>query len=368
MAYTPGLRVSPRALIRRERRLPLRGEVLVSVGDTVDCRQVVARTELPGKVFTLNASGHLNVLEADLPKTMLKAEGDAVLEGEALAETAGLFGWFKLRLEAPVAGTLEAVSARTGRVMLRAAPTPVEVRAYVAGRVAAVHPGEGCTVETTGAICQGIFGIGGEVHGPLRVVAGPDEVPGPEAYADAGGTVAVGGRRLTREAFEAAREAGVAAIVCGGLDYADIASLVGHEIGVAITGSEALGTTLVLTEGFGAIAMAGATYELLRSLEGRNASVNGATQIRAGVIRPEILVPTDDELADEPTVGEAFGLEARVRIIRAPHFGALGRIVELPVELATMPSETRVRVLVAELDDGRRVTLPRANVELIEER
>ena len=42
-SYTPGLRVTPRATLRRERRLPLRGHVLVQAGDRVEADTVVAR-------------------------------------------------------------------------------------------------------------------------------------------------------------------------------------------------------------------------------------------------------------------------------------------------------------------------------------
>jgi len=36
------------------------------------------------------------------------------------------------------------------------------------------------------------------------------------------------------------------------------------------------------------------------------------------------------------------------------------------VELTELASETKVRILKAKLEDGREVTVPRANVELIE--
>jgi hypothetical protein len=41
--------------------------------------------------------------------------------------------------------------------------------------------------------------------------------------------------------------------------------------------------------------------------------------------------------------------------------------VGLPVELAQVETEAKVRVLDVELEDKRKVTLPRANVEIIEE-
>ena len=67
--------------------------------------------------------------------------------------------------------------------------------------------------------------------------------------------------------------------------------LLGYDLGVAITGHEDIRPTLIITEGFGQIAMAGRTYELLAANAGRRASANGATQIRAGVLRPEIIIP-----------------------------------------------------------------------------
>ena len=60
-AYTPGLRVTEQTLVRRERRLPLKGEVLVARGDTVSARTVVARTLLQGNVQTVNLASALGV-------------------------------------------------------------------------------------------------------------------------------------------------------------------------------------------------------------------------------------------------------------------------------------------------------------------
>jgi len=60
---------------------------------------------------------------------------------------------------------------------------------------------------------------------------------------------------------------------------------------VEATGTEQVGFTLILTEGFGSIPMAGKTFALLSAHAGQPASISGATQIRAGVIRPEIIIP-----------------------------------------------------------------------------
>jgi hypothetical protein len=179
----------------------------------------------------------------------------------------------------------------------------------------------------------------------------------------------IGGGLATLAAVRRAIEVGVAGVVVGGFAYQDVRELLGYDVGVAVTGTEELGTTLVLTEGFGGIAMARATYDLLARHDGRSASVSGATQIRAGVIRPEVIIPDPiDPPAAAAESGAVHGLEvgAPVRCIRAPHFGAIGTITTLPVELHKMASETMVRVVEVEIEGRGRVTIPRANVEVIE--
>ncbi len=123
----------------------------------------------------------------------------------------------------------------------------------------------------------------------------------------------------------------------------------------------------MVTEGFGYLAMAGRTFELLRSLEGKDASLNGATQIRAGVIRPEVIVPLAADTAAGTVAAQAFelGIGSPIRVIREPYFGQLGSVTELPAQLVTLESGTEVRVLRARLDSGEEVLVPRANVEIM---
>src|SRR5207237_8637445 len=102
--------------------------------------------------------------------------------------------------------------------------------------------------------------------------------------------IVAGGAFLGIETMKRAREIGVAALVVGGIHDKDLRELLGYDLGVAITGTERVGFTLILTEGFGTIPMARKTFDLLSAHTGQQASVSGATQIRAGVIRPEIII------------------------------------------------------------------------------
>ncbi len=372
-AYTPGLRVTGHAVIRRERRLPLKGEVVVAPGAEVAADTVIARTELPGNVQTVNVAARLSLDPARVPDALTVPVGAPVRKGDVIAQGSSLFGLVRQRATAPADGAIESVSPVTGQLILREPPIPVEVQAYVRGVVAEVLPGEGVVVEASGALLQGIFGVGGETFGALRIVAAsPDEELRADRLSEAHrGCVVVGGAYVSHATLMRAKALGVAAVVVGGFDDSDLRELLGRDLGVAITGAEDLGFTLVLTEGFGRIRMAERTWRLLGEHEGDQASVSGATQIRAGVLRPEIVIPKPAGTAGgRGAEAEAGGVDvgSLLRVIRVPYFGRIARVVELPPELQALETEAHVRVMAVEfLDDRSRAVVPRANVELIED-
>ena len=69
---------------------------------------------------------------------------------------------------------------------------------------------------------------------------------------------------------------------------------------------------------------------------------------------------------EEPPAGGTLEVGAPVRIIRDPYFGVIGVVAALPPELRRLESESKARVVDVQIGRDRRVTVPRANVELIE--
>ncbi len=370
-AYTPGLKVAKRTIVRKRRLLPIPGSVLVEKGERVTRDRVVARTELPGDVQTVNVVNLLGITPEEIDEYMLKREGDPVERDEVIAETRPWLKWFRSSAKSPVSGTIESVSKVTGQVMVREPPKPVEVQAYIDGVVVEVIPNEGVEIETPAALIQGIFGVGGEGWGEIAAVVEPgDPFTADRIRPEHRGKILVGGCLVDGDALQRAVEVGAAAVVTGGMHDADLRRLLGYDIGVAITGEEEIGLTLILTEGFGEVRMAERTWRLLRENEGRVAAVSGATQIRAGVLRPEIIVALEGGEEAKGAGEDATGglkIGDWIRVIRQPWFGRLGRVRGLPAELQQVESESRVRVLEVEFEGGETVMLPRANVEIIEQ-
>ncbi|NIA18489.1 MAG: hypothetical protein GWO85_00165 [Simkaniaceae bacterium] len=370
-AYTPGLKVLQETKVAKERRLPLKGEVIVKKGDTVAPEDIVATTDLPGNVQMINVANLLNLDPGDVLDVMIKKSGESVGKGEMMAETKGFFGLFKANVKAPVDGTIESISTITGQVVLREAPIPVEVDAYVTGIVKDIFPEEGVKIETDAVFIQGIFGIGGESRGDIQLITSSrdEEITADMITPEMKGKIVVGGSFISLDAYQEALKQGLAGVVVGGFNYHDLEAILGYTLGVAITGSEDLITSLIVTEGYGKIKMGSRTFDLLKEHDGKFASINGATQIRAGVIRPEIVIPlTPDQITGRHKkidASEGISAGTLVRVIRAPYFGRMGVVQGLPAELRKMESETMVRVAEVEVD-GEILTIPRSNLEMIE--
>ena len=204
----------------------------------------------------------------------------------------------------------------------------------------------------------------------MNLAKSPDEVIGASAIRpEHRGKVLAVGSLINGEILRAAAQHGIIGVVGAGIIDTELKDWLGFDIGVAITGNENIDLSVVVTEGFGQLAMAQRTLDLLQSLEGQSASLCGATQIRAGVIRPEVIVPNDAVTpagVDARKSAQILGIGSPVRIIREPQFGKLGTVVALPSEPVEIETGAVVRVLEAELADGTRFTVPRANVEIIE--
>ncbi|MEM2445816.1 MAG: hypothetical protein QW734_04080 [Candidatus Bathyarchaeia archaeon] len=371
-AYTPGLRITPYTYIRRVRSLPLKGEILVNRGDHVNFDNVVARCCIEGMPHIVKVAELLNIDTEETMRYLLKRKGDPVKKGEIIARYRALFGLINKTVVSEVDGFVENVNEITGHVTIREPPKFLELTAYIKGTVDEVIPNEAAVIGTYGAFIQGIIGFSGENFGELRVaVSNPHEVLDASMIAESdAGKIVVGGSLVTYEALEKASKVKVKGIVVGGAKMEDLEKILKTRIGVAITGRENLVYTLILTEGFGKLPMSEAAFKILKENEGRVAAVNGATQVRAGVLRPEIIIPFEKSKhrEEKEELGEGkMKVGSIVRIIRFPYFGAVGKVVELPIELHRIETESPVRVVKVELADGRIVTVPRANVEIIAE-
>ena len=65
-AYTPGLKVLHYSNVKKDRRLPIKGQVNKKKGDLVNANDVVAKTDLPGNVSMVKVANLLNIAPSDI--------------------------------------------------------------------------------------------------------------------------------------------------------------------------------------------------------------------------------------------------------------------------------------------------------------
>lgn len=344
--------VTPLTYVRRERMLPVPGEVLVRTGEQVEPTQVVARTNLPGDFRILPVARLLDIPVAQIRRLMRVNLGDDVRRGQVIAARRGPFA---RSVKSPIAGVVTASGG--GRVLIETQPTLLELRAYIYGTVSNVMGQYGVVIETTGAVIQGVWGTGGESLGILKcMVKSPDESLRAQAIdPSCHGMILVGGVGLNEAAIERAQELQVRGIVTGGL-APELLPLVLK-----------LPFPIVVTEGIGAAPMSTPIFDLLATNAGREASISGRVQSRSRLIRPEVVIslPAEALPPTEAQPGTPLTVGARVRVTRAPHNGAVGTVRALPPRACRIETGARVRGARVDLGQGAPTFIPLANLEIL---
>jgi hypothetical protein len=352
--YPPVTRISPLATLRRERLLPVEGEVLVRMGARVDATDVVARAQVPERYHILDIAEALRASPEVVDRFIRVRPGQAVKAGQAIAGRRISLGLVPLVARVPQDSIVEAAGG--GRVLLRSLGEPIEVRAHLPGIVSNVMPKVGALIETVGALIQGVWGSGDEAFGVLKVlVDGPDQPLRARSIDVAShGAVLVGGSTMDRAALQQALELQVRGIVIGSLDPTLVEMVKG------------LPFPVITTEGLGQASMARPIFQLLSTNDGREAAISGHTQPRWGAVRPEVIIPLPTKSAPAlPPLGASLEVGAQVRVIRGPAMGAVGRVRHLPAYPLALETEATVWGAVVALEKGDEQFVPLYNLELL---
>jgi hypothetical protein len=330
--------------IRRERLLPVRGEVLVDVGERVEPFEVVAKAYQPGDFRILDVARELSIGEWEAEEYILKEVDAPVRKGEVIASKGKLF---RRACRSPVDGFIAAISG--GRVIIESASAPIELRAYIKGRVVSLMPDYGVVVETIGTLIQGIWGVGGESYGVVKLLSKDRREPLRHETIDISckGTITVGSS-VDEEALLKAEEVGVRGIVVGSIE-AGLVDLAGS-----------LSFPIIVTEGMGRTPMASIAFDLLSANDGKEASISGK-------MRPEVVIPISppESLLPPPKYGAPLEIGDLVKVVRGPYFGSIGEVKALPKRAWRVDSGARLKGAEVELEGEAVVFVPWQNLELI---
>jgi hypothetical protein len=350
--YLPQTVISPLTIVRKERRLPGRGDILVREGDRVEPVQVIGRAMVPGEFRIVNLAQMLGVPRRAVRRYLKVKPGQEVRKGDVLAARGGLAGRV---CRAPIEGTVTGIGG--GRLIIESPPQVVEVRAGYPGVVKRVLREEGVVIQIAGALIQGAWGNQQEGFGVLRLLTDAREKPlrGRMIDASCRGANQIAGILNPVEVLNQAIEMQVRGIIVGSLAPELWEKAVQAPF------------PIVATEGLRSIPMSPRAFQLLSTYNGREAVVDGHFAGGPSILRPEIIVPLPAEPGTGPLELPATPLKIgdMVRVVRPPYVGQTGTIVALlnTGRLATGSHIPIVKVTV--LGEESPIPVPVFNLEVI---
>jgi hypothetical protein len=371
--YAPSLKRTEASVVTKVRRLRPPCRMHVSVGQKVEAGRTLAILEEPGQSHMIVLGDTNLAMPADILLTYLgfdyigcvrKRTGEHVSKGEILARRKPLASKERI-YRSPYEGVLYLLR-EPGVVGIREI-REINVTAFIPGTVSSIVPDREIALETPAAVIQGTYGIGGETSGELRVVVdSPSQIARVDVLTPHDkDRILVCGSSLQTGFLEKAKNVGARGIVVAGMSDEELSSFVGFGPGM-ITGNERVGLTLIMTEGFGGLPMLDTTFDILKRFQGKVAYINGSTQMRAGVLRPEVIIPRDDLTIEDcrrtPSNSKELGIGRRVRILGGQYFGRVGLVSSSPT-VTRLETGSETQTFKVELEGLGSKLIPRSNVE-----
>jgi hypothetical protein len=350
-----------------QRRLPARGEISARVGSRVEPDDAIGQAlQVPPAQF-IDVAGALGIEPQDVPRRIRKRIGERVMAQQPIAKRGSR------KAIAPATGTISAIDGETGFVVLAPEPATTTISAGVRGYVADADPGRGATIETAAAVVQGVFGIGGEQFGVLRLLVTdrgdmitPEMINAQSAYA-----IIIGGAGITAEALRKAQQEQVRGVIVGGIDQAEVRDFLGDAMPpdwYSYGHSDALATitpTVLVTEGFGARPMAEPLFDLLTRYDRQEAFLDGATTLWPPLRRPRVVIPLPRLQSGQSTVThQELQIGSIVRCVDERHLGAVGRVTAL-APLSRLASGVRTATATVQISESEQIILPQTALEII---
>lgn len=347
----PIAHVIPSAIIRRERRLPVPGNISVRVGKRVKASDVVAEAEVGSRYAFVDISHGLGIPLDRVPEVLVRDEGDRVDAGDVIAGPVGLA---RRTVRAPAGGRIVQIDG--GRALIQLPGKRIQLVAGFSGAVAASDGSQQVTIETQGALVQGIWGNGRQGFGAMNLVG---DGPGGRLETDLldinlRAAVLVAGFCDHPAPLHQATELKARGLIVGGLS-ADLIPVVRR-----------LPYPVIVVAGFGQIPLDRGTFDLLSENIGKEAAIDARPHQPYSRHRPEVVVHDPVGLeAEIPQEIIPLRPGVAVRALRKPHTGRVGLVRELQPYGTVFPSGIISRCAKVDLQGIGVREIPLVNLEII---
>jgi len=343
--------ILPLTTIERERSLPIAGNTLVKLNQKVSSTDVIAEATWSREHVFIDVSRTFGISPQAADRLIRVKDGDEVPEDAEIAISKGIVPRI---LRAPRSGRV--IAAGGGQVLMETGDPSIKLKAGIPGTVVQVIPDRGAIIRAIGVLVQGIWGNGRIDTGVLlNLTEKPDDILAASRLdISMRGSVLLAGLVRDVETLEAAAEIPVRGLILSSISPG------------LFSAAKQMRYPIIAVDGFGQTPMNSAAYKLLTSNAKRETTINAEAFNQYTGARPEIVIPLP--IAQEPPLPEDIAeLEVgqTVYMRRAPHAGAIGKLIKIRPGLSKLPSGLRAPAAEVKLENGEQIIVPLVNMEIV---
>lgn len=345
------VRASSSLTIKRVRRLPLPGQVLVSEGEQVNLQDVIAEASLPSELVMVDIAQALGVDRLDVKRFLVRQLGEELKEDDVIAQVEARLPRL---VRSPISAKL--VDLHQGQAVLETGQDTIQVQAGLIGTVETIIPEFGAVLTANGVLIQGAWGNGHIDVGELHVLSESWEDP-------------------LKAPVLSSIENGKVLAVGGILDAGAIAHFIDQDVAGLIVGSlatglisvaDALTIPVIVLQGFGAFSPDQSLLRMLEPHTGKRVCIHACKLDRLSGMRPEMFIPQEDGgEVDVYGVRAKLAIGQRVRLFSGVAMGQSGEVIALIEDPVCFESGLLLPAAEVLLERGEMRTVPQQNLMIL---
>jgi len=343
--------IHPLTNIRRERVVPVSGQVITRRMQKVTPTDIIVTAPLAPQYLLLDIARGLNVSPSRADELLQRQPGDDLSKGDVIAGPVGLF---QRVIRAPENGVIRI--AGEGKVLFEISAEEYELPAGMDGTVTGIIPDRGAIIETKGALIQGIWGNGRIAYGVIQPISKDlsKEVESEQIDISFRGAIMAAGSCSKAEVLEAAAAVPIKGLILGSMS----ASL--------IPTAKSMSYPIMVIDGFGSIPMNNRAEQLLVTNRDRNIALNAQRHQPYRGKYPEVIIslPIQKDF-NTPVEAEELIPGQRVIMISGARIGKIGTVARLLEGKFTFASGVAAPAIEIEMEGGAPVIVPANNVRLL---
>ncbi len=298
--------------IKRERVLPVAGNVLVRRMQKVSPNDVIVVAPISSQHILIDIAQGLNVSPERADELLQRQAGDTLEKGDVIAGPVGLL---QRVVRASYPGSIRI--AGEGKILYQIDLPAFELLAGMEGTVTNIIPERGAILETKGALIQGVWGNGKVAYGVLQPASNEmlKELVPEQLNIGFRGVIITAGFCRTPEVLETAANVPIKGLILGGLS----ASL--------LPLAKEMQYPILIVDGFGEKPMNTAADAILRANKDKNVSLNAQSYDPLQGRYPEaIITQSTTAEPDLPPEAESLRAGSKVIILNGPVAHQIGQI------------------------------------------